>query len=224
MRAVIWAVLLTVSGLAGRVAADPVEVTIIAILPEGATERPVSWSALPMNLPPDADVLAALIMTPEPVSGPWRVGLEPGEYLISGFSDVDLYEGNATITKQTTTLAIPVLQIDHAVPFRCADTATCDFTDEATGLGLTLPQGWAMDLPYHADLGDGELAPEISAVFFEDVEDDGAGVWFLNPVDWIIDDNGPCRAVAIGNLCTFEVSAAAEAAFSVIAPSLRVVE
>lgn len=222
MRRVIFALLCALPGLASPASAEPVSVTIRAILPEGAAEGPVSWSALPLDLPPDADILAAMIMTPEPINGPWRVDLEPGEYLISGFSEVELYESNATITAQTTILEVPVLEIDHSVALRCVDTDTCAYTDEATGLGVTLPKGWAMDTPYHADLGDGEVAAEISAVFFEDSKGDGAAVWFLNPLDWIIDDNGPCRAVSIGNLCTFDISAAAEAAFSVIAPSLRI--
>ncbi|MDO8885046.1 hypothetical protein [Pseudotabrizicola sp.] len=200
--------------------AEPITVSIIALVPEGGETRPVSWSAVPLDLPEDADVIDAMIMTPEPVDGPWQVALEPGDYVISGFTEAELYETTAAVTPQTRMIEVPVLAIDQTVALRCAE-ARCDFTDEATGLHATLPEGWAVDAPYFADLGDGALATEISTVFFEDVEGDGGGVWFLNPVDWITGDTGPCRTVELGNLCTFDLSPAAEAAFSVIAPALR---
>ncbi|MFN4155296.1 MAG: hypothetical protein ACK4HF_11635 [Paracoccaceae bacterium] len=212
------AIVLAVLPLAGQ--AEPVAVSITALVPEGVEPRRVSWSAVPLDLPEDADVLDAMIMTPEPVAGPWQVLLEPGEYLISGFTEVELYEISAVVTAQTGVIKVPVLDIGPGIALRCTEPR-CDYTDEATGLRLTLPQGWAVDAPYHADLGDGELAEQISTVFFEDVEGDGGAVWFLNPVDWITGDTGPCRAVAQGNLCTFDVSPAAEAAFAVIAPSLQ---
>ena len=205
--------------LAVRVEAQPVQVTITA---EGAPAGPVSWSAVPLDLAPDADVLDAMIMTPESITGPWQVALLPGDYLISGFAELDLYELSITITDQTTQIAVPVLALEPSVALRCADAAGCDFADSETGLAVRLPQGWAVDVPYRADLGDGELAPEVSTVFFEDGADDGGAVWFLNPVDWIDDEASPCRAVAPGLLCTFAPTPAALAAFEVIAPSLRV--
>ena len=203
--------------------AEPVTVSVTALLPEGAQMRPVSWSAVPLDLPAEADMLEAMIMTPEPVDGPWQVTLEPGEYLFSGFTEAELFEISTAVTAQTTLIEVPVLAIEPAVALRCTEPR-CDYTDTETGLRLTLPQGWAVETPYHADLGDGARAEEVSAVFFEDVEGDGGAVWFLNPVDWITGDTGPCRAVAQGNLCSFEISDVAEAAFAVIAPSLQMVD
>ncbi|RGP36967.1 hypothetical protein [Pseudotabrizicola alkalilacus] len=203
--------------------AEPVTVSVTALLPEGVEAGPVSWSAVPLDLPEEADVLEAMIMTPEPVNGPWQVVLEPGEYLLSGFTEAELFEAKAVVTTQTTLIEVPVLAIEPAVALRCTEPR-CDYTDSETGLRVTLPQGWAVETPYHADLGDGELAEEVSAVFFEDVEGDGGAVWFLNPVDWITGDTGPCRAVAQGNLCSFDLTPAAEAAFAVIAPSLQRVD
>ncbi|MFN4130125.1 MAG: hypothetical protein ACK4GC_09955 [Paracoccaceae bacterium] len=200
--------------------AESVAVRVTAVVPEGVEVRAVSWSAVPLDLPEEADVLDAMILTPEPVSGPWRVALEPGRYLFSGFTEVELYEAEALVTAQTADIAVPVLAIEPDVALRCAELR-CDYSDAATGLSVTLPQGWAVDVPYHADLGGGAVAEEVSTVFFEDVEGDGGAVWFLNPVDWITGDTGPCRMVAQGNLCTFDVSPAAEAAFAVIAPSLQ---
>lgn len=198
--------------------AEPVQVTIFA---EGAPTAPVSWSAVPVDLPPDADVLDAMIMTPESITGPWQVALLPGEYLISGFADLDLYEASVTITDQTTQIAVPVLALESAVALRCDQAGGCDFADPDTGLSARIPQGWAVDAPYRADLGDGELAAEVSTVFFEDRPDDGGAVWFLNPVDWIDDPASPCREVSAGVLCTFEPTPEALAALDVIAPSLR---
>lgn len=202
------------------VLADPVLVSISALVPEGGTARPVSWSAVPLDLPEGADVLEAMRMTPEPVEGPWIVALEPGEYVISGFTEVELYERKVEVSADKTLIEVPVLAIEETVVLRCAE-AFCDFADDRTGLRARVPQGWAVDAPYFADLGNGEVAQDISAVFFEDLTGDGGAVWFLNPVDWITGDTGPCRAVAQGNLCTFDLSPAAEAAFAVIAPSLQ---
>ena len=201
--------------------AEPVTVSIAAVVPEGAIARPVSWSAVPLDLPEEADVLDAMLMSPEPVDGPWQVALEPGNYVISGFTEAELYEISARVSARTTVIEVPVLVIEQAVALRCVDSLTCDFVDEATNLRLTLPKGWAVDAPYFADLGGGKQAKEVSTVFFEDIDGDGGAVWFLNPVDWITGDTGPCRTVAVGNLCTFEISPAAETAFVVIAPSLR---
>ncbi len=217
-----------------RALADPISVTIAAAAPEGAAQRPVSWSATPLDLPPEADVFAAMTMTREPVTGPWQVALEPGRYLISGFTEVELYELEVTLPDAGPdagpdawpdagrTILVPLLQVEPAQVFRCSEIPGCDYTHPETGLSLTLPNGWALDMPYHADLGGGEVAPELSAVIYEDRPDDAAAVWFLNPPDWIMDDNGPCRDVAIGPVCTFEISEPADNAFAIIAPSLRI--
>ena len=216
----VWLGALASFGFARAALAEPVTVTIVAQVPEGAEARPVSWSAVPMNLPPDADVLSLMVMTPEPVEGAWTVTLDPGEYLISGFTEVELYETPVVVDAATDRIEVPVLTIEQTVAQRCPKGAPCAFSDPDTGLMLTLPEGWAVDQPYRADLGDGTLADEISTVIFEDIEGDGAAVWFLNPVDWIEDDESPCRPVAVGQLCTFGLSPEAEAAFAVIAPSL----
>ena len=215
-----WLALALALAFGSQAGAEPVTVRITAVVPEGGETRPVSWSAVPLDLPEDADVLDAMIMTPEPVDGPWQVALEPGAYVISGFTEAELYEATAVVTPQTDLIEVPVLSIEQLVALRCAGVQ-CDYGDAQTGLQVTLPQGWAVDMPYRADLGDGRLAPEVSTVFFEDVEGDGGAVWFLNPVDWIPGDTGPCRTVTLGTLCSFDVSPAAEAAFAVIAPSLR---
>lgn len=208
--------------IAGPVWAETVSVTIRAVAPVGAPE--VSWSAVPMDLPPDADVLEAMIMTPDAIAGPWVVDLTPGPWLISGFTAVDLYEVQATVTPETTVIDVPVLVVEDAIALRCSESATCAYCDPETGLAATLPKGWALERPYRADLGGGTLADAVSTVFFEDIEGDGAAVWFLNPVDWVADDSSPCRDVTLGVMCTFDASPAAEAAFAVIAPSLRLAE
>lgn len=206
--------------LAAAAGAAPVQLEVRAEGPDGAEGDAVSWSAVPLDLPEEANVLDAMVMTEAPVQGPWRVALEPGRYLFSGFTPVELYEAEVEVTAEMAEIVVPVLEIAGGVALRCAE-ARCDFADAATGLRVTLPQGWAVDQPYFADLGDGVLAEEISTVFFEDVEGDGGAVWFLNPLDWISDETGPCRAVAQGVLCTFDESPAAEAAFAVIAPTLQ---
>ncbi|NEX44716.1 hypothetical protein [Pseudotabrizicola algicola] len=207
--------------LAVAAEAEPVKLRVTAAASEdGTAAGPVSWSAVPLDLPEDADVFDAMVMTQEPVEGAWEVLLEPGRYLLSGFTEAELYEAEVEVSARMAEVVVPVLVIEGGVALRCAE-AECAYSDPQTGLVATVPQGWAVEVPYFADLGDGTLASEISTVFFEDLEGDGGAVWFLNPLDWIDGDTGPCRAVALGSLCTFELSEAAEAGFAVIAPSLQ---
>lgn len=191
-------------------------------LPPEFADLAVTWSAAPLDLPADADMLAALILQPKATAGPWTVALNPGEYLISAFSSAEVFEQQVRVPPAdgAGVVLVPPLELAVAVPYRCAE-ARCSFVDDATGLAFDLPQGWAAEQPYHADLGAGVQAPEVSAVFFQDVDGDDAAVWFLNPPDWTEDDNGPCQPVDLGVMCSFALTPAATAALQVIAPSLR---
>ncbi len=206
--------------LAGAVQAADVLATFS--LPAGFEGKVVSWSATPLDLPPDADVLSAMIIAPEALAGPWTVTLETRHYLVSAFSDVEVFELTVTLAAEPATQAheVPLLSLEAAVAYACEGGEICGFEDAPTRLGFALPPGWAAEQPYFADLGEGARATEVSTVFFEDVEGDGGSVWFLNPVDWIEDDAGPCRDVAVGVLCTFDLGGTAEAGFAVIGPSL----
>lgn len=192
-------------------------------LPDAYGTLAVTWSATPLDLRPDADMLQALILQAEAAPGPWTVALKTGRYLISAFSATEVFELEIDLTAEVaaSVIEVPPLALGVAVPFRC-DAERCPFKDAETGLEFTLPQGWAAEKPYVADMGEGLQADQVSAVFFEDTEGDGAAVWFLNPPDWIEDDNGPCRDVPLGVICSFDITSGAEAALEVIAPSLRV--
>jgi hypothetical protein len=202
--------------------ADEVQVTFQ--LEPGHEGVVVSWSATPLDLPPDADILSAMLMEPDPIDTPWQVALAPGNYLISAFSETDVYELSVTITdaQKDQLFSVPALDLAEQVAYHCTETPICRIDDADTGLSFVLPQGWGAEQPYFADLGNGEMAPEVSTVFFEEAEGDAAAVWFLNPLDWIEDDNGPCLQVSIGTMCSFEIGPVAQAGFDVIAPSLVV--
>ena len=205
----------------GAAWADAVPVTFA--LEPGHEDKSVSWSATPLDLPMDVDIIAAMIMEPGPIAGPWQVALEPGSYLVSAFSEADVFELTVVVEANANqSYNVPALNLTQQVAYHCKDAPICRFQDEETGISFALPQGWGAEQPYFADLGTGEVAAEVSGVFFEDVESEGAAVWFLNPVDWIEDDNGPCLEVPIGILCSFEIGPAAQAGFDVIAPSLAV--
>lgn len=197
------------------------EVEAVFSVPPDFADLPVTWSATPLDLPPEADPFQAMIFEDEARAGPWIVTLAPGTYLVSAFSATEVFELSVAVAADMGPVTVPPLELGPAIPFRCAQEK-CDFVDPVTGLRFSLPMGWAAEQPYHADLGDGLIAPEVSAVFFEDRQDDGSAVWFLNPLDWFVDENGPCRDVSLGSLCTFEVTQAAEDALSVIAPSLAI--
>lgn len=216
MRGVSAAVLcLCLMGKAG--AAEEVTFT----LPPEFAELPVSWSATPLDLPADADMFEAMVMQPDADAGPWVVDLDPGPYVISAFSAAEVFESEITvIAGSAQAYEVAPIALTTAIPFRCVDAETCAFKDEATGLSFTLPKGWAAEAPYYFDPGDGTVSEALSAVFFEDIEGDGADVWFLNPPEWGEHDGGPCADLSLGALCTFDLSAKAQAAFDVIAPSL----
>lgn len=206
---------------AGPLQAAEVQTTFT--LPQGYGDIVVSWSATPLDLAPGADVLGAMVMEPEASAGPWALTLAPRQYLISAFSEVEVFELTVTIAAEPAiqSFEVPLLSLDSAPVFRCEGQVPCPFADPVTGLVFDLPPGWAAEQPYFADLGEGERAEEVSAVFYDDVTGDEGAVWFLNPVDWIEDDAGPCRDVAPGVLCTFDLGGSAEAGFAVIAPALK---
>jgi hypothetical protein len=214
--AMVW--LLTGAALAA-------EVQVTFTLPDAYGDQAVSWSATPLDLPPEADVLNAMTMMPDAFAGPWSVVLTPGEYLISAFSEAEVFELTATLAAQpaTQSFEVPVLSLAAFVAYRCDGPVPCRIADDRTGLGFDLPAGWASEQPYFADLGGGAQAQQVSAVFYQDIQGDGGAVWFLNPDDWIDDEAGPCRDVDLGVMCTFDTDAAAEAGFALIAPSLTLV-
>ena len=113
------------------------------------------------------------------------------------------------------------MSLEASVAYRCEGAGPCSIADAATGLAFDLPGGWASEQPYFADIGDGTRETDVSVVFYEDVESEEGAVWFLNPVDWVADEAGPCRDVTIGEMCTFDLGGAAEMAFALIAPTLR---
>lgn len=199
------------------------EVQATFSLPPEHAATPVSWSATPTDLPEGADVLSAMVMQPDSAPGPWTVALAPGAYQITAFSEADVFELTLLLPEAPAVQAyeVPPLALSTSVPFRCEGDTPCTFADAATGLAFALPPGWAAEAPYFAEQGDGELAAQVSAVFFEEGEGEDVSVWFLNPPDWTEEEFGPCRPVSAGALCTFDPTEGAEAAFAVIAPALN---
>lgn len=197
------------------------DVSAVFAVPEEFAELPVTWSATPTDLPPEADLLKAMVFEEEARTGPWTVNLKSGTYLVSAFSATEVFELSVTVTEDMGVVTIPPMQLSPNIPFRCNETI-CSYSDEVTGLQFALPNGWAAEQPYRVDPADGDQSLEISAVFFEDRQDDGAAVWFLNPAEWFIDENGPCQEVSIGVVCTFEITESAKQALQTIAPSLSI--
>lgn len=198
--------------------ADPVEVTV---RPAGdLAGQPFQWEAYPLDLP-DAEVEAAIAASGGAVAGDWTVALEPGLWQVSGFGDAGVLSGTISVAEAGAVFEIAEQEEIPPPPYPCPDIAEgCLYSDAETLIEFRVPLGWAADQPMHFDLGDGTLAPEVSMVFFEGAGAEGGEVWFLNPMDWS-EELGPCRETALGNLCTFSVNAESDAAFAVIAPSLR---
>lgn len=220
---VVWGAILAFGLSLASAGAEPVAVSFS--LPPEFADRSVTWSATPTDLSADVDLLEAMVVEAEPMAGPWAITLEPGAYLVSAFSEVEVFEAEIRIVAGTAqAYEVPPLLLETAIPFRCTDAPRCSFKDDPSGLLFDLPQGWAAEKPYHFELDDGAQAPELSAVFFEDIEGDGADVWFLNPPEWMVEENGPCQEGDLGPLCTFDLSPDAQAAFAIIAPSLRISE
>jgi hypothetical protein len=128
-----------------------------------------------------------------------------------------------TVTAAGESFEIGLPEAGPPLPFACSDAEVCQFSDPQTMIGFDLPKGWGAEQPalYPVRQGD-EMVDMPGTVFFELAEGGSAGErsWFLNTVDWP-EDFAPCRDVALGKMCTLAVDEAAEAAFAVIAPSLR---
>jgi hypothetical protein len=205
-----WTLVATLWG--GVAWADPVEVTF-APTPDLA-ETPIAWEALPIEVPVEG---VSVIASGGPVTGPWTVALEPGTWQIAGFAGELFLTAQITVAAAGESYQIAAEPPLPPPPYRCDDSAPCAYTDAATGIGFALPPGWASDQPRGGPGG------TVMAIFFQ-VAGEGAASWALNPDDWT-EYAGPCREVALGRLCNFDgdgvVDGPAEAAWEVIAPSLR---
>ena len=198
------------------------EVTVSFVLPAAAKDIPATWSATPTNLPEDADILSSMVLEDEPKVGEWQVALAPGPYMISAFTDLDVYELNLDLSAadQGKVIEVPAIVFSQNIPYRCEGPESCTYEDSDTGLSFALPAGWSAEQPYFPEIGKGEVAADVSAVFFEHVDGDGGAVWFLNPIDWHDEEMGPCVDIDLGVMCSFDQSDAAQKAFSIIVPSL----
>lgn len=195
-------------------------------------ENPVNWTATPLDLPEDADIFSEMVFTVKPIIAPWVIDLEPGRYQVSGYSDQGVYEAEVTIADNgPASLQVPEVEVRDRASFICKEIDICRYSDPITGLQVTLPSGWAVEQPMLLE------DRQISTVFYEEAElggarsgfdavdeeseSQGTSVWFLNPPEWFEEDDGPCREVSLGALCTFFDGDATQSAFDIIAPSLR---
>lgn len=216
----------------GMAQAGEVSITAVSAASGLPPENPVNWTATPLDLAEDADIFSAMVFTVKPIVAPWVIELEPGRYQVSGYSDQGVYEAEVTITQDgPASLQVPEVEVHDRASFICTEIDICRYSDPITGLQVTLPSGWAVEQPML--LADRKL----STVFYEEAELGGArsgfdavdeeseshgtSVWFLNPPEWYEEDDGPCREVSLGALCTFLDGDANLSAFNIIAPSLR---
>ncbi|MBK6467278.1 MAG: hypothetical protein WAT25_01210 [Paracoccaceae bacterium] len=203
--------------IGGSALAEPVEVSFTA--PAALADAPVFWEALPIDITgTEGEVFP--VASDEGITGPWTVALEPGLWQVTGLAGADFLNGQVTVAAAGESHEIAIEPPLPPPPYACPDVVVCHFTDSQTLIGFDLPQGWAADQPFVADLGGGVTADRVSVVFFEDAEGEGGEAWFLNPAEWY-DEIGPCREVALGNLCTQNLGEVSEGAFQIIAPSLR---
>ncbi len=163
------------------------------------------------------------------------IDLEPGTYAVTG---VNAEEGIFLADTITVTAAgdnsfeIPVAKADDRsevesgqgedVAFACKDSpAGCDVRHAASGISLTLPNGWSMSEPYFYETAGGARADLPSATFFAGDLGEVISVE-LNPHQWLT-SNGPCRSVGAGQLCMFDGQGiAADVAFEGISSSLGI--
>lgn len=175
--------------------------------PEGQGDMSVQWSALPLG-GQQADPV-----TSEPSQGPWQTSLVPGIWLIHGqTADGQGFETIVTLVPgENPQVMVPPTENLVQIAYRCPGPDSCALVDPATTLAFTLPPHWAAE-----PLTMGATGPVGG--FFEMTDESGA-YWALNPADW--GDAGPCRPVAVGQLCTFEESRAAIDGFETLGPSLK---
>jgi len=212
--------LLVAVALAGQARAQQAGVIAVIVSPAaGHDGLAVSWTAVEIDGNAALDAEPRAVSSASPVTGPWAVTLAQGGWWVSGFTATVIFEGEIAVQPGgDTAFVIPVLDLAARSPFRCAAPGPCAFDDAKTGLSFKLPGGWAAERPLRP-------GPEGTvAVFYEDAEGRAGAVWFLNPADWIVTPDAPCRPVMPGRMCTFVEDApdtGADAAFALIAASLR---
>jgi hypothetical protein len=157
---------------------------------------------------------------PEAFAGPWQAELAPGRWNIEGLAESGMYyAGEITVTDATGQV------FDIAVGFESegmgedplppAGTGT-PLTDAATGLSLSLPNGWSVAEVFFAETAGGIRANHPTATF---AGPEGR-VLVLNPLQWV-NSNGTCLESTLGPLCVFGAEdAETDAALAIILPSL----
>jgi hypothetical protein len=113
---------------------------------------------------------------------------------------------------------------DNAIAFACTGTPSgCTVSHEASGISLTLPNGWSMSEPYRLETAAGVQGDLPTTSFF--AEDLGRILRIeLNPRQWL-SSNGSCQTVGQSELCTFAGQGmAADIAFGMIAASISLAD
>jgi len=204
--------------MAPDAAAQPVAVTIRPAAP--ASPAPVSWSATPLDPAPDAPEAVAM---PEAISGPWAVQLAPGRWRVEGVAgDGMYYAAEITVTDAAgQVFDIPVGFESEGMGEDAPPPAVpgTPFRDAATGLSLSLPEGWQVTEVFLAETAAGVVAAMPTATF----TGPGGRMLVLNPLQWL-DSNGICHEGPLGPLCIFGAEdAETAAAVGAILPSLSLV-
>lgn len=180
---------------AGNAALLPVKATFR--IPDGFPKSPMWWSAVPLDsgMSPEAwaPVSETVIAEGEFEPGRYEVSaVAPGEVEFKAVVDIRPGADNDFV--------IPLAQTQSqgdadgfAEPpvIVCTDQARgCPYSDPATGLSLTVPDGWSLTAPWFYQTAAGELATIPSASLFRQVGGDVQTIE-LNPRQWL-QSNGPC--------------------------------
>ncbi len=175
-----------------------------------AAPDPVSWSATPLDPAPETapDTAPEAVAMPEAFAGPWQAELSPGRWRIEGLAESGMaYTAEITVTEAAgQVFDIPVgFESDgmgEDAPAIPASPGTAPLgspvTDAATGLSLSLPEGWHLTEAFRAETAAGVAATAPTATF---TGPDGRMI-VLNPLQWL-ESNGPCQDSPLGPLCVF---------------------
>lgn len=178
----------------------PIPLTIRPVFSGGdGTADPISWSATSVN---PAHAAPEAVAMPEAFTGPWQAELSPGLWRIEGVADSGLsFAADITVTDAAgQVFNIPIgfesegMGEDGPIPMATGTS----ITDPATGLSVTLADGWTMTEVFLGETAAGVTAAAPTATF---TGPDGRMI-LLNPLQWL-ESNGVCYDSDLGPLCVF---------------------
>lgn len=199
-------------------------------IPDDFPKSAMWWSAVPLDpaMSPEAwaPISETVVAEGEFEPGRYEVSaLAPGEVEFKAIVDIQPGGHNDFVIPlaQTQPLGDADGFAEPPVVVCTGQVRGCPYSDPATGLSLTVPDGWSLTAPWLYQTAAGVVATIPSASLFRQVEGDVQTIE-INPRQWL-QSNGPCTDVGGIPLChPHESDATLDAAVATLRESLTRME